>query len=178
VFVLREAFELTHEQIASILGLKPAHCRQLYGRAHEHVSREPSHVVPSGEAHLRLVAEFLAAARSGDLEGLRALLHEDVVVWADGGGRVRAALQPVRGAHRVARLFVGLAKKCPQDLAEARVAPINGCPGLVIRIAGTVHAISIEVEAGRIRDVYDVANPDKLVHFLQQLADAGGGRTL
>jgi RNA polymerase sigma-70 factor (ECF subfamily) len=178
VFVLREAFELTHEEIATTLGLETAHCRQLYGRARAHLPADRDRVVPGRDAHLRLLAEFLAATRSGDLDGLRALLHEDVVVWADGGGRVRAALKPVRGADRVARLFVGLAKKCPRDLAEARVARINGCPGLVIRIAGAVHSVSIEVDAGRIRNVYDVANPEKLAHLLGQLAEAGVGRTI
>ena len=46
---------------------------------------------------------FLVACATGDLSGLLAMLSDDVVVWTDGGGKVRAAMRPVIGPHRSSR---------------------------------------------------------------------------
>lgn len=170
VFVLREAFDLSYDEIAAILGLEAAHCRQLYGRAEKHLSGDRKRFAPSREEHLRLLTEFHGAIQRGDVKGLSALFAEGVVSYGDGGGRVRAGLKPVHGADHVAQLFVGLAKKFPVDYAQARVHDVNGQPGLVFHLNGVLHVIAIDVEDGRIRNVYDVANPDKLTFFEQQLS--------
>jgi hypothetical protein len=52
------------------------------------------------------VERFLAAVRRGDLQGLLDVLAPNVVDVSDGGGVAPAALRPVDGAERVARLFV------------------------------------------------------------------------
>ena len=51
-----------------------------------------------------IVEGFLAAARSGDLDGLKALLREDVTVLTDGGGKFSAALRPIHESAETARL--------------------------------------------------------------------------
>jgi RNA polymerase sigma-70 factor (ECF subfamily) len=77
---------------------------------------------------------FLAAADSGDLSGLLELLAEDVVVWNDGGGRVRAALRPIMGAQRVAAFVTGLVHRFGGT--EAQLLDINGQPAVRTQIAG------------------------------------------
>lgn len=169
VFVLREAFDLSYEEIATVLGLEPANCRQLYARAQKHLSEDRSRFEPSREEHARLVAAFRAALEAGSLEGLRALLSEGVVAYNDGGGRVRAARKPVRGAERVARFFVGFSRKYPAAFTAARAVEINGRLGLVVNVGGDTHVLNFEFDGGRLRNVYDVANPDKLARLERQL---------
>jgi RNA polymerase sigma-70 factor (ECF subfamily) len=168
VFVLREAFDLPFDEIAPILGLEAAHCRQLHVRAQKHLFAERSRFAPSREEHVRLLSAFRDAISRGDLDGLRSLLHEDVVSYADGGGRVRAALNPVHGAERVVRFFAGLAKKFGQPVRFVGMADVNALPALLTEVNGALHVISIDVENGRIRHIYDVANPEKLAFFERQ----------
>jgi RNA polymerase sigma-70 factor (ECF subfamily) len=170
VFVLREAFELPYDDIAAMLGLESSNCRQLHGRAQKHLGGERTHAAASREDHLRLLAGFFAATQRGDLDGLRSLLSADVAAYGDGGGRVRTTRKVVRGADRVARLYLGIERKYPHAHATGRIADVNGRPAMVIERGGTLHVISFDVHDGCISNVYDVANPDKLAYLTRQLA--------
>jgi len=96
---------------------------------------------------------------------LKALLAEDVTLWADGGGKVRgAALQPVRGRADVARFVIGVTARFMPPGAQLAVADVNGKPTLLIRHADGRSAIvvSIEVRQGHLQTIWAIANPDKL----------------
>src|SRR5439155_15843221 len=96
-----------------------AACRQLAARARAHVRelRPRGAVAPStrsGEIdakHARLLSAFTAATQSGDLNALTQMLASDVRVVTDGGGKVRAALEVIEGADRVARFLVDATRK-------------------------------------------------------------------
>jgi hypothetical protein len=70
---------------------------------------------------------------TGDEVSLRDLLTQDVVMHADGGGKVSANLNPVFGLEKAVRLLLGIRKKWPPpEGTTARLARINGQPGIVL----------------------------------------------
>ena len=73
-------------------------------RARKHVEAERTRFDPDPEQGRALLERFLAAAEDGDLAALEALLTQDVVLYGDGGGKVKAATEPVSGAAAVAAL--------------------------------------------------------------------------
>src|SRR5499425_1496552 len=99
-YVLREAFDYSYDQIASILLMEEANVRQLVSRARKHIADGRRKTVSSNEQR-RLLEAFVTAAQKGDMAALEGLLAEDVVSYADGGGLVRAAGVPVSGRERV-----------------------------------------------------------------------------
>ena len=107
----------------------------------------------------------MRASSSGGLNGLTTLLADDVVFWADGGGKVRgAALLPVRGRDPVARFISGLtARFMPQDVRFG-IAAVNGRPTLLVHntVGAALFVVSVEVDAGHIQSIWAIANPDKL----------------
>jgi RNA polymerase sigma-70 factor (ECF subfamily) len=110
---------------------------------------------------------FFSASKSGDAAALRDLLAETAVLRSDGGGRIKAALNPITGADRIARLFAGLARKrrFAQPLWAKRVT-INGLPGwLTVEATGLLQTIALEIAGGRVSAVYVTRNPDKLGHL-------------
>ncbi len=145
-----------------MVGRPEATCRQLFRRAKQHlVDRRPRFPASSAEQQ-RMTESFLRAAGSGDLDGLLALLAEDVTVYSDGGGKVVAARRPVRGAELVARFLVGIVSKAPPGLAITPTR-VNGRPGLVTTLDGrVVNVVALDVVDDRIRGIYIVVNPDKL----------------
>lgn len=164
VFVLREAFSYGYREIAEVLGLSEANCRQLYGRARRRVGEAPRFDVP-GEQRRMIVERFLTAATSGDLAGLERLLADDVVTWADGGGRVRAALRPITGRERVVRYLAGVAARFGVGV-EFRHADVNGQEAILARREGELITVFvIEVSGGLIVGVRAVLNPEKLSHL-------------
>ncbi len=127
-YLLRRIFDYEYGEIAEILGRSEVSCRQLVSRAEERIqSRRPRFQASPDEAE-RLTTAFLEACSSGDLDGLVNVLARDAVLYSDGGGKVSAALAPIVGADRIARLFVGVLKKAPASL-EVRVVPSTGSRG-------------------------------------------------
>jgi RNA polymerase sigma-70 factor (TIGR02957 family) len=165
VFVLREAFGYTHREIAEVMELSEANCRQLYRRATQHLSNRRRRFEPSKEQRERLAGRFLQAARRGDLRALEDLLAEDVTSWADSGGQFSTARRPVTGRDRVARYFVGGWRKVPVDL-DFTFAEVNGGTAVVALAGGVLVAVvALEFDGDRIVGVRIIANPAKLSHL-------------
>ena len=83
----------------------------------------------------------------------------------DGGGRKTAALNPIKGADKIARFFISLAAKSA-DL-DIRIEPtmINGSVGALLYVDGEIdHSLSMAIDGERIAAIYIVRNPDKLRH--------------
>jgi RNA polymerase sigma-70 factor (ECF subfamily) len=161
VFVLREVFDLPYGDIAAAVEKTPAAVRQIAHRAREHVvARRPEVQVDRAE-HQRVVDRFLAAVRTGDLQGLLDVLAPDVVLVADGGGEVPAVRSPVVGRDRVAALVSRLKAVAPG--AEVGAVWINGAPAGRIDLGGELNtAVSLVVANGRITRIYAIRNPRKL----------------
>jgi RNA polymerase sigma factor (sigma-70 family) len=165
-FLLHDVFDVALPEVAATLDRAPATVRQLAARARRHVAEaRPRYPVDHVEA-TRIAGAFFAAARDGDAAALSALLAEDVAIHADGGGRVPAFRNAIRGLERVLRLYAGLHRKyrgAPAVLLH--VGPIDGLPGYVSRERGDVlQTTALDVRDGRIAAIYIVRNPDKLRH--------------
>ena len=163
VFLLREVFEYEYAEVASILGQNEANCRQILRRARQHVSAMRPRFVASEIKQSDLFERFLSAIRTGEMEGLVALLAEDVELHSDGGGKAIAVPNVVQGAPNVARGILGsLRKLVPENLVR-RLALVNGEPGLVNYLDGKPHSVlTIQIAADRIQTIYIVTNPEKL----------------
>ena len=97
---------------------------------------------------------------------LARILAADAVLHTDGGGKRKAALNPIYGRERILRLFEGTARKSPAAIADLRAASINGLPEFVVtRADGSVHRIALEIAGNEIKATYAALNPDKLQHL-------------
>jgi RNA polymerase sigma-70 factor (ECF subfamily) len=162
VFVLREAFEVSYDEIAAAVDKSPAAVRQIAHRARQHVdARRPREVVSPSETRA-VLESFQRALETRDLQGLLDVLAPEVVLVADGGGVKQAVLRPIIGADKVARLTVGGLGKVEGTLTGDPTV-VNGNPALVLRLDGEIDGvIAIRVEDARITGLYYVRNPEKL----------------
>jgi RNA polymerase sigma-70 factor (ECF subfamily) len=183
-FLLHDVFDFSFSEVAKALERSEAACRQLASRARAHVrairprgATSPVSQKPrrgeggarSGQVdakHAELMAAFVSATQSGDLNALMQLLASDVRVVTDGGGKVAAALNVLDGADRAARFLVGAARKGWRDDFTLRFATINGMPGVIVDAPeGLVQTAAFEIDGDVIRAVYVVRNSDKLRHL-------------
>ncbi len=163
-FLLHEIFEMPYSELATVLETSEANCRQLTARARKHIQQKKRRFTVDREQHREIVEKFLYACTSGDPAQLALLLHQDVVLYSDGGGKARTALNPIYGADKVMRFFIGIIRKHALEDYSARLTEVNGEPGAVFYKNGALaQVLGIEVdEAGRIIHIFVVANPDKL----------------
>jgi len=170
VFVLREAFDVSYDEIAAAVGKSPAAVHQIAHRARQHVdARRPRQVVSPGETRAALGA-FQRAVETRDLQVLLDVLAPDVVLVGDGGGVKQAALRPIIGADKVARMFVGGLAKVEGTLTSEPTV-VNGNPALLIRLDGEIDGVmTIRVEGARITGLYYVRNPEKLTRVQSEIS--------
>lgn len=164
VYVLREAMDLPFEEIGAILEKTAMACRQAYRRARERIGGPPRYGADRAQSQA-VARAFQAATAQGRYDELVALLAGGAVLVGDGGGKVRAALNPIHGADRVARFLVGVLGKPGRALVPLP-GTVNGQPGFTVMIDGRRHGVmALDVRDGRIAALYHVANPDKLRHL-------------
>jgi len=165
-FLLHEVFDYDYGETAEMIGKSETNCRQLIHRAKEHIASRHRRFDPTQEESTRVTAQFLEAAKTGDITDLMAILAEDVVLTSDGGGKVRAALNLVHGADAIARFVVGVVRKSMPANTVHQITEINHQPAFLSYLDGKVIAATIlDVRGGLIRNLYIVANPEKLTRI-------------
>jgi RNA polymerase sigma-70 factor, ECF subfamily len=169
VFVLREAFDIPYSQIAEILDVSVDSARHLLQRARARLADGRKRSEPDPAVHADLLRRFLHAVTTGELDDLENLLAADVVAYNDGGGKVRAALQPVAGRDNVVRFIHGLLGRFSLE-PGVRTVEANGQPAAVFSLGGQPQLMALEVRDGKIAAIFGVLNPDKLTRLAPEPA--------
>jgi RNA polymerase sigma-70 factor (ECF subfamily) len=164
-FVLHDALDWSHGEIARVLGKSEAACRQIVTRARRRLNSAPA-ASPARNAHtMELGRRFLKALARGDVPMLMEALDASAVLLSDGGGRVLAALRPIRGPDRIGRLVAGLMAKRHEPLTVKEVA-VNGAAGLWREYPDgrpyAVVGLGFSEDGKRVTAIYVMLNPDKM----------------
>lgn len=162
-FLLHDVFDVGYVEIASVLERTEAACRQVVHRARQRVRGDQKRFDVTESAKAAMLQKFMAALEARDEQAVLALFAPDATWTADGGGKAAAAPLPIVGAHRIAKLVLGLREKFWAADRAMEVGTINGEPGLCIRDGKRLTAtMSIATDGERILAVYAVVNPEKL----------------
>jgi RNA polymerase sigma factor (sigma-70 family) len=159
-FVLHDMFGLSFGEIALMLDRSPAATRQLASRARRRVQGVE---IPTPDHDLarqrRVVDAFFRATRGGDFDALVAVLHPDVVLRSDYGGRRPTAPKITRGVAAVAeQALIGALPG-----AELHPALVNGAAGVVITVRGRPFAVlGFTVADGKIVEIDAIADPERV----------------
>ena len=165
-FLLHDVFDTPFSEIAAMLGRTEAACRQLASRARRAVRDDRPAPAATPDNHARLLQAFGEAVASGNVARLAELLRADAVALTDGGGRKTAARNPIIGAEKIARFFIGLAAKNAGQDIRIEPAMINGAFGALLYLDGELdHTMSMAIDGEKIAAIYIVRNPDKLRHL-------------
>ena len=154
-FVLHDMFAVPFEEIGQIIGRSADAAKMLASRARRKVHDTPR---PTDERQQQraVVDAFLAAARSGDFEGLLRVLDPDVT-WRSYTARgvvIRlGAAEVADRAQRGARATV-----------TARPVLVNGEPGVVVwdRNGKPVSVMACTVIDDRIVEILSIQDPERL----------------
>lgn len=161
-FLLREVFDYSYTDIAAVLGKSEAASRQLISRARKRVRDERVRYPVAKDRQQRLVTQFAEALINEDRDGFARLLAHEVQWISDGGGKARAASQPITGIRAATRLAIGLVRRWRGRL-QLEVTAINGQPGVIIRVDQQLRSVwALETDGRQIHRIYSMVNPDKL----------------
>jgi RNA polymerase sigma-70 factor, ECF subfamily len=176
IFLLKEIFSYDYSELAEIFEKTEDNCRQILKRAKDYMGKSVKRFEVDLKVHEKILNNFLDACTEGNMTELIGLLKEDIVLFADGGGRaidvkgqrLTAALNPISGKENVSKFLIAVTAKITQSIEDfsREIVLVNGLPSYV-SYSGVMplSLISLEVEGDRIKNVYIQTNLDKLKQF-------------
>lgn len=162
VFILRNAFDLSYEEIADAFERSPAACRQAYDRGKRKMEASGA---PNNPISIGVIQELSTLILAGDIAGITARLADDVVFHSDGGGVAPDLGRPVSGADRIAR-FLAVS---PHLLAEGTSFRVADTPQGAMLVAENAEELLLlvigEVSENGISALYAISDPAKLAEL-------------
>jgi RNA polymerase sigma factor (sigma-70 family) len=159
VFILKEAFDYDHEEIAKVLEISVENSRKILSRARKELKTDTVHEVtktPTG-----YLTNLINIIHNGETEKLEQLLNDDIVLISDGGGKATAALHPLEGKQKVLAFLSGIYRKNYQT-AHIVQGTVNHHPALFFYKNGKLSNCQVfELQNGQIHRSYMIRNPDK-----------------
>lgn len=162
-YLLHEIFDVDYPEVARTLEMQEGACRKLVSRARANIEQARVRHVTPPERQTELLEAFEAAIVTGATDRFAALLSDDIELAADGGGKVPAVGEILRGRARVLG-FVREALHRHWHGLDWDVTDINGAKGVRVRKDGaTVASVTFAYdEGGGLTGIYIMRNPDKL----------------
>jgi RNA polymerase sigma factor (sigma-70 family) len=161
VFILNEAFEYDHEEIARVLDISPENSRKILSRAKAILHTDIP--VTEKRAPADYLDKYMDVIRKGDIKRLEQLLTQDITITSDGGGKASAFMNQILGRESVMALLLGLHKKFYHSVRiEQRT--INHQPALFYYDNNDqlVTCQVFSLSDGHIDNIFFIRNPDKL----------------
>ncbi|WET49727.1 sigma-70 family RNA polymerase sigma factor [Chryseobacterium indologenes] len=164
VYILKEAFDYSHQEIAGALDISVENSRKLLSRAGKHlqnVKYTPDNIsLSSGSDTLQ---KYQLALSEGSIPEIEKLLMDEIRLSADGGKRIRVIKAVEVGKSSVAKL---LAHVQQQFLGKKphTFHIFNHQPAICFWQGGRIyncHILDIDSE-GMILEIYSIVDPEKL----------------
>ncbi|WP_194295740.1 sigma-70 family RNA polymerase sigma factor, partial [Chryseobacterium indologenes] len=164
VYILKEAFDYSHQEIAETLDISVENSRKLLSRAGQQlqdIKYEPDSVNIS--VHTDILQQYQLALSEGDIPNIEKLLTDAIKLSADGGKRIRVIKAVEVGKSATAQLLAYVQQqflgKKPHSFHIFNHQPAI-CFWQDNRIYNC-HILDIDAN-GMIREIYSIVDPEKL----------------
>ncbi|MGV3508913.1 MAG: sigma-70 family RNA polymerase sigma factor [Sphingobacteriaceae bacterium] len=166
VFILKEAFDYSHEEIAATLSLTIENSRKLLSRAKDKLRSKGSDKVQtkkSFSAPMDYMSKYISAIKNGNISTLENLLSEDITVTADGGRNINVVSQFTVGKEPAVNLLLYVYNTYQQSLSIS-VRTFNNQPALLFHQGDALINCQIFelTNDNKISRIYSIVDPEKL----------------
>lgn len=165
VFILKEGFGYSHEEIAGLLSGTVENSRKLLSRAKTKLDSprpvRPQHPTPFPKD---LLEKFAGAIHGGDVHTLEALLTDDIRYTADGGDKIKVLSKLTIGQKDVASLLMLVHQRFHQKASHV-FAMVNHQPAFLYYMGDKLfqcQVFSITPDGSKISQIDNVIDPEKL----------------
>lgn len=163
VFILKEAFAYTHEEIGQVIAVSPENARKLLSRARSKLDNlKGTKGKKVSQAHFKQLHLLTEALQARDMDGLHQLFHEEIEFRADGGSQVQVVAKYLKGLHEVSALIMEVFLRF-QAGYQVKYLVINHQPAILYYEGRELKVVQVfELEAGKIKSINVILDPQKL----------------
>lgn len=163
VFLLKEAFDYEHDEIAEVLAISVENSRQLLTRAKKKLKLRKPNISTSSLKDRKYLEKYVETIRKGDVKTLEQMLSDEVQVLADAGSKLRAVAEMTSGIENTVKLMTYIFEYYQKDL-EIKIEEINHQSALLFYKGSTlINCQVFELNSnGKITSIFSVVDPEKL----------------
>lgn len=163
VFILKEAFDYSHKDIAETIDLSVENARKILSRARTKLSlsenKTKQYTSHNTSSYLK---EYIHVIKNGDIKRLEQMLSKDISLAADGGGKISVVRELTIGKPAALEVLFYVFQTF-QALQTIRISEINHQPALLFYQEGVlVNCQIFEFEGENIKRIFSVLAPKKL----------------
>jgi RNA polymerase sigma-70 factor (ECF subfamily) len=163
VFILKESFDFSHNDVAEMLDVTIENSRQLYKRAKQKLEpdiRQSFAIDNSSDSILHQLTESILQA---DIEKVKQLLSDDVKLVSDGGPKTSAARNVISGKEDAYKLLKAIYGKYFPEGSSISFTTFNHRPAILYKKDDVIYrCILFEILDGLVCRMFIIVNPDKL----------------
>lgn len=164
IFILKEGFDYSHQEIADIFSISTENSKQLLSRAKKTLKELGSDFNLKATYSKDILSKYVDIIRNGDVRMLEEMLSEQIAARTDGGGKGKGFTELTSGIKTVALLLV---KGFDLYLKKLRIEfkTLNHSPALLFYNGSKLIAcqmLDIDSDTGKIINIYSIADPQKL----------------
>ncbi|MCX2680012.1 sigma-70 family RNA polymerase sigma factor [Galbibacter sp. EGI 63066] len=164
VFILKQVFDYSHQEIAELFSISIENSRKLLSRAKNTLKKQDSDFKLRGAPSNDFLSEFVDTIRKGEVKMLEEMLSEHITAQTDGGGKIKVLSEFTSGIKAVALFAVKVydlyLKKCRIEFKQ-----LNHSPALLFYKGDRLRSceiLDIDINTGKISNIYSVVDPNKL----------------
>lgn len=162
IFILKESFAYSYDELSNTLDLTNANCRKIYQRLQEKIKPSNQDILTKNKIKERIIRAFMEASKTGQLDSLVGVLKEDIALYSDGGGKVSAAKNSLHGLEICSKFLWGIYSKFEQA-PRFVLQYVNNELGFLTYVGEELISIGLlEIEGEQISKIYFIRNPDKI----------------
>lgn len=174
VFILKEAFTYSHEEIADTLAITVDGSRKLLSRAKQKIDQSHAPIASTKSEGITpdILEKFMHAIRSRDTKTLESVLTEDIAFYADGGKSLKVFAKTCTGVQAVADLLIFVYHKYDAGYS-IKAGEVNHQPALLLYEGNELkvcQVFGIEPGGNKIFQISSVIDPEKLKSIGSTLA--------
>ena len=164
VFLLKEAFDYEHDEIAEILEISAENSRQILTRAKKKLKLRKPEIATSSAKDRKYLEKYVSAIRKGDVKTLEQMLSDEVQVLADAGNKLQVIAELTSGIDNTIKLMTYVYENHQKDL-EIKIEEINHQSALLFYRGTTLINCQIFelTPDGKITSIFSVVDPEKLM---------------
>ncbi|NMH86444.1 sigma-70 family RNA polymerase sigma factor [Flavivirga algicola] len=163
VFILKEAFDYSHKDIAETIGLTVENSRKLLSRGKTKLvnykaTSYSNDLFPSAS----YMENYIQTIKNGDVKRLEAMLSKDISLHADGGENIKVVRELTTGKSASLKLLFYVFKTY-LELLSIKTTQINHQPALLFYNEDTlINCQVFDFENHKIKSIFSIVDPNKL----------------
>lgn len=162
VFILKEAFDYSHKEIAETIGFTLENSRKLLSRAKVKLNQYRNAETRSSQKDQSHLKNYIQVMKNGDITALEKLLSEDILLAADGGENIKVVRELTTGIGNASKLLIYVYNAFLNGL-ECRISYVNHQPAILFFQNGILYNCQVfEMDSTKIRSIYSIVDPKKL----------------